>query len=115
MSGWLPLVGTENFVISPTGVILATLSATSSVNQRLPSGPVVMPNGLPPDTGNSVIAPEGVILPIWFTLSSVNHKLPSCPEAIHTAWLPAVGTENSVYVPAGGILPIFFVLISVIH
>jgi hypothetical protein len=38
------------------------------VNQRLPSGPAVIPYGelLTVGTGNSVTTPAGVILPIWF-------------------------------------------------
>ena len=49
-------------------VDLPILPALYSVNQRLPSGPAVMPSGRPAavGTGNSVMAwVAGLIIPIW--------------------------------------------------
>src|SRR4051794_23681637 len=59
----------------------------ASVNQRLPSGPAVIPtgwrsteNGPGGAIGNSVTTPSGVIRPMRPGLAnSVNHKLPSGP------------------------------------
>ena len=47
-------------------VIRPILLPSASVNQRLPSGPAVMPRGLLPavGTGNSVMTPAVVIRPI---------------------------------------------------
>jgi len=70
---------------------------TSSVNQRLPSGPAVMPSGRLPGTGNKVMLPLGVMRPIAPALS-VNQRLPSGPLVMPKA-VPE-GTLNSVTVPA---------------
>ena len=52
------------------GLITAILSVPVKVNQRLPSGPTVMPSALslPEESmGNSCIAcVVGLIMPIWF-------------------------------------------------
>ncbi len=50
----------------PPGVIRPIRLPVCSVNQRLPSGPVAMPNGplLAVMTENSVIVPRGVMRPI---------------------------------------------------
>src|ERR1035437_489272 len=63
------------------GLIFPILPALTSVNQRLPSGPVVMKYGLLLLEGvaNSVMVPEGVTLPTLPALSSVNQRLPSGP------------------------------------
>src|SRR4051812_49186668 len=81
--------GSANSVMTPAGVIRPTLSIVGevfvSVNHRLPSGPAVMPRGLPTvGTVYSVIVPFGVILAIlWAKLfDSVNHRLPSGPGAM---------------------------------
>src|SRR5260370_8431521 len=62
------------------------LSPNASVNQRLPSGPVVIPHGplLDAGRGNSVMVPLGVMRPILLLLpsSSVNQRLPSGPVVI---------------------------------
>ena len=93
----------ENSVILPDGVILPILSVFVSVNQRLPSGPVVMPAGpaLPVmPVENSVTVPDGVILPILFAPYSVNQTFPSGPAVIPNGELDAViPVENSVTVP----------------
>src|SRR5438132_3439999 len=78
------------------------------MNQRLPSGPAVIPPRLGKRTGmtNSLITPLGVILPILPTKSlpnSVNQTLPSGPAVIDRG-LPATG--NSVMTPPVEILPI---------
>src|SRR5450759_1111292 len=77
--GKLEAVGIGYSVIAPTGVIfpiwllspstnqtLPPVPDVSSVNQRLPSGPIVIAEGWPPTVGiaNSVMAPLGVNLPI---------------------------------------------------
>jgi hypothetical protein len=63
------------------GLILPILPTPASVNQRLPSGPVVMKLGvlLLEEVANSVMVPEGVTLPILLPLFSVNQRLPSGP------------------------------------
>jgi len=69
-SGPVPMLGlapraNTNGVITPAGVIRPR--PPPAENQRLPSGPAVMPPGdvRPARSGNSVITPVGVILPIW--------------------------------------------------
>src|SRR5438105_14513893 len=88
-------------VITPEVVTLATLLVPLSVNQMLPSGPVVMPMGLLPAVGivYSVMAPVLVILPTLFPMSSVNQTLPSRPAAMPNGKLPGVGTAYSVTSP----------------
>src|SRR2546426_10804076 len=100
--------------MSPVGVIRPTLLPQDSVNQRLPSGPAVMPSGLLlplggqlrlGGRGNSVITPAGVIRPILLPLSSVNQRLPSGP-AVMLAGPPAavgVGRDGGIAnTPVGG-------------
>src|SRR5260370_6179907 len=57
------------------------LSPNASVNQRLPSGPVVIPHGplLDAGRGNSVMVPLGAMRPILLSLLSrtVKQSLPS--------------------------------------
>src|ERR1035437_1022437 len=90
------------------GLILPILAAPASVNQRLPSGPVVMDVGtlLLEGIENSVMVPEGVTLPILPALFSVNQRLPSGPVVMSYGPLPLVGVANSVMVPEGVTLPI---------
>src|SRR5579871_1219060 len=104
--GLLPGVGVENSLICPAGVMRPILlvvqfplsSNTHSVNQRLPSGPLVMPIALSPcGRGNSVSFPAGVMRPIW--PFSPNQRLPSGPVVICVG---SFGAANSVMVPAGG-------------
>src|SRR5260221_7244208 len=76
--------------------ILAVVPA-SSVNERWPSGPAVMPSSLLTGTGNKVMLPLGVMRPIVPALS-VNQRLPSGPAVMPKA-VPE-GTLNSVTVPA---------------
>src|ERR1039458_4318397 len=75
------------------------------VNQRTPSGPVVIPS-MPvwPGTEYSVITPTsgqlgtlvvGQILPIFSPKNSVNHKAPSGPALMLVGQLFAVGTGYS--------------------
>ena len=74
-----------------------------SVNQRLPSGPAVMPCGLllaVSAAANSVMVPAGVIRPILLPPSSVNQRLPSGPAVIRRAAVRR-GDGNSVTTPAG--------------
>jgi hypothetical protein len=100
----------------PAGVIRPIRLAPLSVNQRLPSGPAVIPTGFVTavvgkgDRGNSVTSPAGVIRPIRFPISSVNQRLPSGPAVIPFGLPPAVGTRNSVTTPCAtagaGISPV---------
>ena len=64
------------------------------MNQRLPSGPTVIPAG-PLEAvgvGNSVIAwVVGLISPILLAPNSVNQRLPSGPAVIPHGSLEAVG------------------------
>src|SRR5262249_22029377 len=80
-------------------VIRPIFSPFCSVNQRLPSGPVVMLEGALEAVGsvNSVIAPAGVILPILFAVAanSVNQRLPSGPVVIPAGKLLVVGMNVS--------------------
>src|SRR6266851_3522627 len=81
------------------------------VNQRLPSGPAVMPKGplLFGETWNSVMLPLGVMRPMMPTLYSVNHRLPSGPAVMLKGMLLAVGMGNPVMVPLVVIRPISFI------
>src|ERR1035437_1251329 len=99
--GWLN-VGVANSVMVPEGVTLPIFSMPYSVNQRLPSGPVVMYSGWLPfeEVANSVMVPEGVTLPILPAKNSVNQRLPSGPVVMKYGWSP-VGVANSVMVPEG--------------
>src|SRR5260221_413973 len=85
--------------------------APDSVNQRFPSGPVVMPAGWPPLVGteNRWTAPAGERRPIWLLVNAVNHRLPSWPiTMLGTAWraLPPdrAAMEYSLTVPNCGAL-----------
>jgi hypothetical protein len=110
--GLLAAVGTGNSVTTPE-VILPILFPAYSVNQRLPSGPVVIPNGWLPAVGtrNSVGAPPSV-RPILLPRASVNQTLPSGPGAIPTGPLKRVGTGVSVITPAVVMRPILLPLDS---
>ena len=58
--------------MAPAGVIRPILLPSISVNQRLPSGPAVMPSGLllrRCGMANSVTTPAGVIRPILLPLT----------------------------------------------
>ena len=66
-------------------VDLTDLVAPVSVNQRLPSGPAVIPKGqaLAVGSGNKEIAwVVGLIIPIALEVRSVNQRLPSGPVVI---------------------------------
>jgi hypothetical protein len=91
-------VGIRNSVKEPDGVTrpmrLALLAL--SVNQRLPSGPVVIWSGRAGELGmrNSVITPSGVMRPMPGPKYSVNQTFPSGPAVIRNG-PPAEGTVNS--------------------
>ena len=73
-----------NSVTTPAGVMRPMPRRCSSVNQRLPSGPRVMPSGRLPGVmpaQNSVTTPAGVIRPMR-PPSSANQTLPSGPAVI---------------------------------
>ena len=80
-------------VIVPLVVILPILLPLYSVNQRLPSGPAVMPSGELEPVGivYSVNDPPVVTLPILLPLYSVNHSLPSGPCVMAYGLLDEVG------------------------
>src|SRR5262252_1760571 len=94
------LLGRANSVIVPVGVIRPIFALPGSVNQRLRSGPVVMPEGRLPGvgSGNSVMLPVGVILPIRLPLVSVNQRFPSGPGVITVGldWPVSVGKKLNV-------------------
>ena len=108
-----------NSVTTPVGVMRPIRAAVSvlSVNQRLPSGPLVICHGAAPgsnpaaNTDSSV--PEVVIRPI--ACDSVNQMFPSGPAVIHHGPCPGSATWNSVTTPCGVILPILPVLLSANH
>lgn len=82
----------------PEVVTLATLSPFCSVNQRLPSGPAAIPNGLLVlGTVYSVKTPAVVTLATLFK-NSANHRFPSGPDAMLSGTL-AVGAAYSVISP----------------
>ena len=93
---------------TPAGVIRAIRPA-HSVNQRLPSGPAVIPSGPLPaliPAENSVTVPVGVMRPMRPS-NSVNQRLPSGPAVIPRGSLFALIPDwNSVTVPVGVIRPI---------
>ena len=88
-----------------------------SVNQRLPSGPAVMPSGKAAAVGmlNSVITPLGVMRPTRLPNDSVNQRLPSGPAAMLCGALGAVGRGNSVIWPVVVMLAIRSASDSVNH
>src|SRR5216683_2994624 len=108
-------VGTGNSVIVPLGVIRPIWFPMVSVNQRLPSGPAMMPIGpavlpskplVPVGRGNSLMLPSGVMRPILFPWYSVNQRLSSGPAVMAERVLSAVRTENTVIVPGrDGVVP----------
>src|SRR5437016_5441485 len=86
-----------------------TLLPLLSVNQTLPSGPVVMPAGELDAVGmvTSVTDPDRVMRPTLLVPMSVNHRpLPSGPAPIWVALLPALGRVHSVATPAVVMRPI---------
>ena len=85
----------------PAVVIRPILSAPASVNQRLPSGPTVIPAAFVGHTSRELgDRPRGDASDLP-GLYSVNQRLPSGPATIPNGWLPAViPVENSVTVPA---------------
>src|SRR5260221_581293 len=96
------------------------LFPSSSVNQRLPSGPAVMPNGLQPNLcpqvvgrGNKVELPAVVMRPMLFPKAKVNHRLPSGPAVMPKGPKLFVETWNSVTLPLGVMRPIMPTLYSV--
>src|SRR5262245_36599842 len=100
-------VGIANSSKSPGGVIRPILFLPYSVNQRLPSEPVVIVLApVPAGSGNSVMEPAVVMRPILLLWNSVNQSAPSGPIPIPFGALVAVGTGNSVIVPAAVMRPI---------
>src|SRR3954467_8889467 len=75
----VPEEGPKPAIVGESIGSVPTRLPKNSVNQRLPSGPVVMASRklLDVGTGNSVTAPARVILPILLVPCSVNQRLPS--------------------------------------
>ena len=103
-------VGSGKSLIFPAVVIRPIFPAVvpvttywNSVNQRLPSGPLVMLPGMEWDNVNSRILPCGVITPILlgllFVPITVNQRLPSEPAVILEGKVFAKGKGNSVILP----------------
>src|SRR5271166_4101563 len=87
--------------MAPCVVMRPIVCPSSSVNQRLPSGPAVMLIGalLAVGMANSVMMPPGVMRPILLPntgFSSVNQRLPSGPAVIPVGVAFAVGSGNWV-------------------
>ena len=94
------------------GLILPA-SSPATANQRLPSGPAVIPYGPAKgeiETGNSLIAcVDGLISPICCgpLLHSVNQRLPSGPAVIEMGRSLVLGSANSLMAwVVGLIIPI---------
>src|SRR5947209_6008409 len=89
-------VGIVKLVSVPLGVIRPISSAPSSLNQRFPSGPAVIPFEPPPET--QVADPDGVMRSIPLP---VNQTFPSGPAVIpptspsNETPLPHAATRNS--------------------
>src|SRR4051794_39207191 len=97
-------------VTTPAGVTRP--SAWDVRNQRLPSGPAVIPlmrvEKKSPDAGNVVTTPAGVIRPIDAGGPPlVNHRLPSGPVVMASGLAMPVPTKYDT-TPAGVIRPIEF-------
>src|SRR6516225_2804766 len=80
----LVAVSVNSFSTPPLVLIRPILPAEVWVNQRVPSGPDVMPHGSLPGIGreNSLTLPFKVILATKFSLGSVNQRFPSGPGVI---------------------------------
>ena len=91
----------------PPGVIWPMRLPPNSVNQRFPSGPLVMPSGALPAVGsvNSVITPAGVIRPMRSPPRSVNQRFPSgplvMPDGARALWKPGREKEANSGSAAG--------------
>src|SRR5206468_2776048 len=84
-----------------------TAFPTCSANQRLPSGPAVIPRGVLSGVGieNSMTASPGGSRPMRLPRSSVNQRAPSGPVVIDSGKLVAVGIGVSVTAPPA-VMPI---------
>ena len=107
ITGWVIVGRAEaGLIVSPelSRVSRPIWLPRASVNQRLPSGPAMIPPGtlLAVGTANSVIAPEGVIRPIWLLRASVNQRLPSGPALMTAGTLPDVRIDWRIDVKVGG-------------
>src|SRR5579871_2221098 len=112
----LPVLG-ETLVTVGGGAVRPIPLALCSANQRLPSGPAVIPSGkLPAEMPllNSAIVPLVVMRPMRLPALSVNHRLPSGPAVMPISKpLAEMPLLNSVMVPAGVMLPMRLPLCSV--
>src|SRR5260370_17344943 len=96
-----------NSVTMPAGVMRPILLPVVSVNQRLPSGPSAMSNGVRPLPGSakSVLWPAIVLLAIFSATGSVYHMLPSGPLMMPPVSAPP-GAPYSENAPEGIAFPI---------
>ena len=81
------------------GLIIPIVLAPVSVNQRLPSGPAVIPSGRRWRSGmvNKLIAcVVGLIIPIALAPGSVNQRLPSGPVVIPSSCGPGHARERKL-------------------
>src|SRR5262245_28209502 len=95
-----PDPATGNSVTTCVVGLIRPILPPLAVNQRLPSGPAVIPQGSLWGVGrlNSVTTPEGVIRPLRLAPPSANQRLPSGPAVIPSGLLLAVGIGNSLMV-----------------
>ena len=111
------LVGTVNCVIAcVVGLMSPTRLPTCSVNQRFPSGPVVISKGKLPAVGRGYSAMAwvvGLIMPIEFVPLSVNQMLPSGPAVIPLSDELLVTVNSDMASVVALISPILLTLVSV--
>src|SRR5262245_56550437 len=93
----VPPVGAGSSTMAPDAKTTPTLGANASTNQRLPSGPTLIPDGAAPavGTGNSLMTPSVVIRPTLLPAPSVNQRFPSGPATMARVSLFSVGMEYS--------------------
>src|SRR3979411_2480114 len=92
--GKLVTAGVGYSVMTPKVVSLATLPA--SVNQRLPSGPAVMPSVAALGGGGKYSVKAPAVVTLATLPFSVTQRFPSGPAAIPEGLLLAVGVGHSV-------------------
>src|SRR6516162_9730114 len=117
-----PKVGASNSANAPPVVIRPILLVLFSMNQRLPSGPVVMPIGFGPELGVGMemsLVVKGLVVmirPILLRAYSVNQSALSGPTVISKGPLLFVMIANSAMtLPVGNLRPILLALPSVNH
>src|SRR5260221_14005633 len=89
-------------------VVMRPSGPQPAVNQRAPSGPVVIPPPLLGESGedgraNSEICPCVVMRPIWLGPGWVNQRAPSGPAVISAGPIQAIGRTNALTCSGVGI------------